>query len=134
MITEYIGKTVSFDTAAPGVLGANRQNVTVMAVLDLDTVMMLRDVMAVHHQVRSYMPTLPAAAGSYNYVKLKHSNGELEYLGVPWIKDNTIEVIEMREMILRIPQITHTTESIVREALLQNGIEKFTIEYSYASA
>ena len=62
MITEYIGKTVRFNTAAPNVLGANRDNVKVVAVLDLDTAAMLSDVRAKHTQVRSYIPSLPQSA------------------------------------------------------------------------
>lgn len=129
MITDHIGSAVRFDTAAPSVLGANRANVTVVAVLDLDTAMLLSDVRSKHAQVKNYLQSLPQSAGSYSYVKLRYSNGDVEVLGVPWIKNDTIEVITNRKMVITIPSITDSTENLVKQALLQNGISDFKIEY-----
>jgi len=129
MITDHIGSAVRFDTAAPSVLGANRANVTVVAVLDLDTAMLLSDVRSKHAQVKNYLQSLPQSAGSYSYVKLRYSHGDVEVLGVPWIKNDTIEVITNRKMVITIPSITDSTENLVKQALLQNGISDFKIEY-----
>lgn len=128
MITDYKGKTVRFNTLAPSVLGANRNNVTIVAAdLDLETAALLSDVVAKHGQVRNYITTLPQAAGSYSYVKLRYGNGTTEILGVPWIDLTTIEVITDRKLTLEIGSISDTTEQLVRQALLQNGITDFKI-------
>jgi len=129
MITNYIGSTVKFDTLAPAVLGASRQNVTVVAVLDLDTAQMLRDVRAKHAQVKNYLPDLPQTASAYNYVKLRFGNGDIEVLGVPWINHESIEVITDRKLVITINNIADSTENLVKQALLQNGISDFKIEY-----
>lgn len=129
MITEYIGKTVRFNTLAPNVLGASRDNVAVMALLDLDTATLLSDVKAKHNQVKNYLTTLPQSAGSYSYVKLRYGNGTIEVLGVPWIDNNTIEVITDRKLVITVGTVSDTTEQIVRKALLQNGISDFKIDY-----
>ncbi|MNO19215.1 hypothetical protein D3C76_89430 [compost metagenome] len=129
MITNYVGKTVRFNTLAPSVLGAKRDNVTVKAVLDLDTARLLSDVRSKHAQVKPLIPTLPEAAGAYSYVKLVYGNGEVEVLGVPWIDNNTIEVITDRKLIITVDTVSDTTEQLVRQALLQNGISNFKIEY-----
>ena len=128
MITEYVGRTVSFSMYAPSVLGEARHNVTVVAVLDLDTAKLLSDVVATHMRVASYMPSLPTSAGSYHYVKVRYSNGDTEILGVPWIDATSIEVIQDLKLNVTIRNITGSTETVVRQALLQNGIEDFTIE------
>lgn len=127
MITNFIGKTVKFNTAAPAVLGASRNNVTVMALLDLDTAMLLSDVRAKHAQVKNYLPDLPATAGAYSYVKLRYGNGDTEVLGLPWIRAETIETLASTELFIRVRNTTPSTENIIRQALLQNGIEDFTI-------
>ena len=127
MLTSMIGKVIRFDTVAPGVLGAARDRVTVMGILDLDTAAIFSDVRAKHTQVRNYHPALPLSAGAYSYVKLKYSNGDVEYLGLPWIRTESIEVIGERTGIVTIPDFTPAVENIVRQALLQNGIEKFDI-------
>lgn len=128
MISDYIGNTVRFSTLAPAVLGALRENVTVLAILDLDTAQMLSDVRAKHVQVRNYIATLPQSAGSYNYVKLRYGNGDIEILGVPWIDASTIEVITDRKLVITIGNVSDSTEQLVRQALLQNGIENFEVE------
>lgn len=129
MITEYIGKTVRFNTTAPNVLGANRDNATVVAILDLDTAAMLSDVRAKHTQVRSYVPSLPQSAATYSFVKLLYGNGNIEILGVPWIDNTSIEVITDRRLVITIGNISDTTEQLARQALLQNGISDFKITY-----
>jgi hypothetical protein len=129
MISNFIGSTVKFDTAAPAVLGANRQNVTVVAVLDLDTAMLLGDVRAKHAQVKNFLTDLPQSASAYNYVKLRYGNGDVEVLGIPWIKNDTIEVITDRKLVITINNIADSTENLVKQALLQNGISDFKIEY-----
>lgn len=130
MITDYKGKTVRFNTLAPNVLGANRDNVTIVAAdLDLDTAALLSDVKAKHNQVKNYLPSLPQSAGSYSYVKLRYGNGAIEVLGVPWIDQNTIEVITDRKLVITISAVSDSTEQLVRQALLQNGISEFKIDY-----
>ena len=130
MITDFKGKTVRFNTLAPNILGANRDNVTIVAAdLDLDTAALLSDVKAKHNQVRNYITTLPQSAGSYSYVKLRYGNGQVEVLGVPWIDQNTIEVITDRKLTVEVGSVSDSTEQLVREALLQNGITDFKISY-----
>ncbi|MCY1278092.1 hypothetical protein D9M68_20060 [compost metagenome] len=127
-IADYNGSTVRFNTLAPGILGANRENVTVMAVLDMDTAALLADVRSKHVQVRNYIQSLPQSAGSYSYVKIRYGNGETEILGVPWIDSDSIEVITSRQLSITVRDVSETTEQLVRQALLQNGISNFTIE------
>jgi len=129
MISDYIGSTVRFDTAAPSVLGAARQNVTVLAVLDLDTAMLLADVRAKHAQVKNYLTDLPQSAGSYNYVKLRYANGSIEVLGIPWVQHDTIEVIDNRKLVITVTTVSDSTENLIKQALLQNGITDFKIEH-----
>jgi len=130
MITDFKGKTVRFNTLAPNILGANRDNVTIVAAdLDLDTAVLISDVKAKHNQVRNYITTLPQSAGSYSYVKLRFGNGQVEVLGVPWIDQNTIEVITDRKLTVEVGSVSDSTEQLVREALLQNGITDFKISY-----
>ncbi|QTH80341.1 hypothetical protein PA10_00141 [Pseudomonas phage pPa_SNUABM_DT01] len=130
MISEYVGKTVRFNTLAPNVLGANRDNVIVKAVLDLDTARLLSDVRSKHAQVKPYIANLPEAAGSYSYVKLVHGNGQSEVLGVPWVDSSTIEIISDRKLVVTIDKVSDSTEQLVREALLQNGVSNFKIDYA----
>jgi hypothetical protein len=130
MITDYKGKTVRFNTLAPNVLGANRDNVTIVAAdLDLDTAVLISDVKAKHNQVKNYLTSLPQSAGSYSYVKLRYGNGKVEVLGVPWIDINSIEVITDRKLVVTVGSVSDTTEQLVRQALLQNGITDFKIDY-----
>lgn len=127
-IADYIGNTVRFNTKAPGVLGAARDNVSVVAVLDLETATLMGDIRSKHAQVRNYISDLPQSAGSYSYVKIRFGNGDTEILGVPWVDDNSIEVITSRKLVITVNNVSDSTEQLIRQALLQNGIENFTVE------
>lgn len=129
-LSDFIGSTVDFNTRAPGLLGANRKNVTISAILDLDTAMLLADVRAKHMQVKDIIEDLPASAGAYSYVKLTSaSNGQVEILGIPWINEESISVVFEHDIVVTISNITNNSENIIRQALLQNGISSFTIDH-----
>lgn len=128
MITDFIGKTVNFNTLAPAVLGGSRKNVTVTAVLDLSTALLFDDVRAKHTRLQGQIPDLPASASLYMYIKVTYTTGATEVLGVPWIDLNSMEVVSEQDLVVRIKRKTLSTETTVRQALLQNGIDEFTIE------
>lgn len=130
MLKEYLNKTISFNTRAPGVLGARIENVTVTAILDYQIAAMLTDINAQHARVKSAIPDLPEQAGAYNYARLVFRNGSDYIIGIPWIDANSIEVIGERSLFITIPRITDAMERVVRQALLQNGVDNFDISYS----
>jgi hypothetical protein len=128
-LSSFIGQKLSFDTVAPGILGATRTGARLAAMLDLDTVKNFSDVQAKHAQVRNVDNSLPVNAGSYMYGKFIYADGSVEYIGEPWIKASSIKAVVTRKLIFTIDEnVTDETETLARAAWAQNGITAFKVE------
>jgi hypothetical protein len=129
MLSSYINQRLSFDLVAPGILGTNRKNGQLVAMLDFTTAQMFRDVDVKHTQVRNVFPALPAQAGAYMYGKFVFSDGSVEVIGEPWIVASSIKAVVIRKLIFTISEdVTENTETLARAALAANGITKFDVE------
>ena len=98
-----IGTVVTFDTYAPAVLGTEYKDCRVMSHLDADTVRMLGNDPAARHA--NIYPSLPQGQTpndytAYYYVKLMMINGSVEYLGIPWIRKETIKTRQISTAVL----------------------------------
>jgi hypothetical protein len=132
MLSEYLNQRLSFDTAAPGILGSSRSGARLVAVLDYSTASAFADVQAKHAQVKNVVPDIPAQAGKYLYGKFTYPDGSSEILGEPWIVASSIRAVVTRTLLITIDQnVTEETEALARAALTQNGITGFTIDSSF---
>ncbi len=127
--SSLIGKVVRFETNAPMVLGARFTDAKVLAILDAATAAMFVDVLAQHTAV---FPWLPVGVlddyTSYNYVKLELSDQSVIIMGIPWINESSVEVIASTDIVIKLKGRGHQDINIIRQSLLANGFEGFTIE------
>ena len=88
-----IGSVVSFETYAPAILGNKYKNCRVVSHLDAEDARALgSDVMARHASIYPSLPSgTPNTPSGYKFVKVKLVSGGVDYLGVPWIRQETIE-------------------------------------------
>lgn len=127
--SSLIGKTIQFETLAPAVLGARYKDVKVLAILDPGTAKMFSDVLVRHIAVYPYLP--PGIVDDhtrYNYVKLEMPNGAIEIMGIPWISESSISVIEQTDIRVVLKGRSHEDVELVRRALSANGFEDFVVE------
>lgn len=119
----------SFDIYPRAYFDTNFTNVTVLGTVGFEIASRYVDIHALHAQV---YPTLPAGTpndpGAYNYLLLKTANNSTTVIGIPWIKENTIELIESRTMLVTIDSISASDVSKVRNALVQNGYRNIDIK------
>lgn len=128
-LNQYVKQRLTFDTVAPGILGANRTNALLVSVLDAETVANFIDIQAKHAQVRNASDTVPKLASSYMYGKFQFADGSVEYIGEPWIVASTIRAVTAQKLIVTLDEdVTVDTEAQVRAALTRNGITKFKID------
>ena len=124
-----IGSTVSFETYAPQIIGAVIQNAVVLAHLDADTVRMLGgDPYSKHAQI---YPTLPSGtvddATAYTYLKLKLVSTEITYIGLPWIREDTIVATNRRRAVVTIEDVGPSDVNEIGLALVSNGYSNYKI-------
>lgn len=103
-----IGALVSFDTYAPAVLGTVYRDCTVVSHLDADTVAALgRDPHVMHVAI---YPTLPPGETpndykAYLYVKIRLLNGSIDYVGIPWIRKETIKARQVKRAVITVEDV-----------------------------
>lgn len=119
----------SFDVWPVPILGNNFKNVTVLALLDAESANQQGlDTQALHVQVYPHLPSgTPNRPTDYNYLKIRLSSGETTILGLPWIKDNTVVLVESSTITVKIGDVSPSDVTAIREALIQNGFNSLEI-------
>jgi hypothetical protein len=114
--------TYSFDVYPVAEIGNDFQNVTVLSILDPETAGLYIDIRAMHIRV---FPRLPASTPddptSYNYVKLKTASGETRVIGMPWINQASIELVERSTTVFEVANTNVSDQIKIRQLLAANG-------------
>lgn len=120
---------VNFNTYAPDLLGNNFQRVQIKGFLDHKSAFQYIDVPAKHANVFPYLPPgTPNDFTKYLYVKVQFPNGKEDVLGVPWINQSTLQVVEETTFLITIRGKQPSDEAAIRTMLLANQHTDFTIE------
>lgn len=124
-----IGKTYTFNTFAPSILGTTIKNAKLKAILDYESVNKIEAVILKH---RSIYPLLPAGTidnpESYTYYHFQSESGEKIVIAEPWIVESTIEVVEHINLQITLPGVSLTDSVRVRNALNAMGYTNYTIK------
>lgn len=117
-----IGNTVSFDVY-PEILGTPYQRVRVLAVLDMDTTRYLNfDPVAMHANVYPSLPAgTPNRPDGYSYLKLRLENGTITCVGIPWIREDSIELHTGGSLKLMWNNVTEEQRNRIIITLRANG-------------
>lgn len=103
-------------------------DVTIMAMMDYETALTLADIPAVHANVFPYLPSgTPNDPSQYDYVKVKLSSGLITVLGIPWINESTITLVQSLSATILIEGVSNNDGPRIRDALVQNGFNNLTI-------
>ncbi len=125
-----IGKTVNFQLYPAAILGSGYSRVKVVGILDADTARHWIDPVALHVNV---YPTLPAGIpnnyNEYLYAKIKLPNGTFTCVGLPWIREESIEEITSQTMVITIEDVAVNQQQVIIDALSANGITVNKVEY-----
>lgn len=122
--TDYnVGDTISFDLYPENIIGASMTNVLVLGVLDADTLNALgKDPIGMHAQVYpSLPPGTPNDAYGYSYLKLQSPNRQVSYIGMPWIKQDTVVLTNEVDIVVRIRRKKAQDVTSIAAALSSNG-------------
>lgn len=130
-ITDYpfvIKGVYSFILYPATVIRGDFSNLTIMATMDYESALQLGDIPAVHANVFPYLPAgTPNDPSQYDYVKVKLSSGIVTVLGMPWINQSTIELVQSLSATVVIEGVSNSDGPRIRDALVQNGYNNLTI-------
>lgn len=124
-----LGSTVTFSVYPTAIIGNNYKRVRVMAIIDADTARQYIDPISLHANVYPTLPEeTPENAYEIYYLKIRFSNGQFGVLGLPWIREDTIEIQDMSTIKLTIEDVAASDIDKVLLALSSNGFKSVDVE------
>ena len=117
-----IGQRFSFEVYPSAILGSFR-DVVLDGRLSADGARAFGlDVDALHANVyRTLPPTVPNDPNAYEYLRIRHTNGAYQILGVPFIRPESIQVSTHGVLHLRFDDISQVDQSRILNALSASG-------------
>ena len=125
---DLIGKTVGFQVYPSAILTDDFRDVKIVGVVNFEAANTYISTARLHTSV---YPTLPDGTPDdyrlYEYVLVRKQDGKLTAIGVPWIRESSIEVTGTIEIIVTIRDKGIDDIPRLRQILTQNGIGNITI-------
>lgn len=129
MLNVSLGKTYTFNTKAPGLLGATIRNAKLIGVVDYNTALTYDNI---DLKFRTIYPVLPAGTPddprSCAYYHFQSESGEKIVLAEVWIEELTLEVVEHINFAVTVTDASLQDMTRVRDALLALGFTRFNIK------
>lgn len=117
-----IGNKVSFELWPATIIGTRFNNAVVKGTFTYDVASSFTDVAAQHANVFSTLPNgTPNDPAQYEYVMVQLENGQKEVLGIPWIKESTIELQTTNSLLVTFTNITPLDLSRLKNVHAANG-------------
>lgn len=124
-----LNSTVTFDFYPSQVLGTGVKRAKVLAILDAATAAVWIDPIALHANVFPFLPVgTPNSFDAYPYVKLKLQSGEITFVGLPWIREETLVLSTTQKMQLTIDSVTPEDQDRIIKALSANGFKSLDVK------
>ena len=130
MFNPDINVVYTFETYAPDILGTMHSRLICIGILNFDLANREADVYVKHQSVYPFLPDGSVRdPRSIQYFLFKSSTGEKIIFGQNWVKDDSVVINQLTTGVVTINNITVDQESVIRNALLTNGITNFIIEF-----
>ncbi|ARV77214.1 hypothetical protein FDI21_gp043 [Pseudomonas phage Noxifer] len=123
-ITEIqIGQRFSFEVYPSAILGNNFKDVTLEGFISPSMAQAFgEDIYSKHSNCYRTLPTtVPNDPLKYNWMRVKHQNGQFSILGVPYVRPDSVQVSTQGVLNLRFDGVNQTDQTRILEALSANG-------------
>lgn len=102
---------ISFEVYPTSILGNNFKDVLVEAVVNAQAALTFgTDIHSLHAKVFPTLPqgSVPDNPTSYPYVGIRHQNGEKQFIGIPWIRPETLTLSRGGRVTMVFEDLTQT--------------------------
>lgn len=121
--------TYSFDIYPRAYFDTDFTNVTVLGTVGYEMAAKYADIYSLHVQVYPTLPeNTPNDPKAFTYLIIKTTTGSTTVIATSWIKEDTIELIVARTMVVTIDNVSSSDINRVRNALVQNGFNNLDIQ------
>ena len=125
-----IDDVVTFDVYPSDLLGTKYHHCKVKAILDYDSVRQAGvDPDALHVKVFASLPVgTPNDPQAYQWLKIQLVSGEYDYIGIPWVKADTIVVNTTTTVTVTYRNVSPNDVQKIRVMSANNGYTDFDIK------
>lgn len=122
--------TVSFEVY-PSILGTSYEQIRILGHLSARTARRSGyDVDAMHTAVYPQLPSgVPKSPDQYLFVEFQFPNGKVGCIGMPWIREDTIEVFTYDSVEITVPNITPARREQLIAHLAAGGYDVVNVKY-----
>lgn len=125
-----VNSVYSFDLWAPGILGSSYKNVTILSaeMSERSAIRAQCPTRELHAQVFNQLPPgTPNDPAAYSYIEFLTAMGEVVVIGIPWIKEDSIQLVTSRNYNVKVGNISASDLPRLRNALLASKFMDFEI-------
>lgn len=124
-----VNSKYSFDVYPSTIIGSDFKSVTVVGIVTPHIARTYVDLEALHVQVFPYLPAgTPNSATGYDYAIIKTTSGKTTVIGLPWIKSDTIVLVESGTIYVEVGDVTSDDLEKISNALVANGFNNITLK------
>lgn len=123
-----VRKVYNVDLYPSAILGTGFKNITVSAILDYQSALAFADLESMHVNIYPHLPGgTPNRPQDFDYLLIRTENGDTAVLGIPWIIEETVELVESLKINAIIDGVGSADLERVRACLSQNGYDKIQL-------
>ena len=123
-----IGKTHTFSTISPAILGTVLKNAKLVSIMDYDLAIREDNIELKTRQVNEVVPAGPNSSPKNSiYYKFLSESGEFVIMADRWIIESTIEVVEHINFQVSFTEASLSDIVTIRRMLVASGFTNFTI-------
>jgi len=124
----FISKNIyKFETLAPTILGANYNNLEVVATATSEIASKYIDVYQINNQLVPIINNLPSDPTLLNYVIFKNTDSEYIVLAEEWIDTSTVVLVQTTNIAIKIFDSDISDINIAKNALSEVGFKNIEI-------
>lgn len=125
-----IGKTYTFNTLAPSILGATIENAKLVSIVDYDNVVKYENfIIAKYNNILSQLPNgTPTKPSLSIYYIFEKPSGDREVFSQYWVDEGTIVELQLVNLNVTITDVSIDKIALIRDLLLSAEISTFSIE------
>ena len=127
-LNDLTGKTVSFQLYPSSIITDDFTNVKVIGITTYEGA---SGEMSAAQQHALVYATLPEGTTNdyrlYNYALIKTQSGKITAIGLPWVKDDSIQVIGSTDLVVTIRNKTPEDITNLHKVLMENNFTDFAI-------
>lgn len=118
-----LNKTYSFNTIAPGILGASFDSMKVIGIINYEEASRFEDIISIHSKIVNTVPnvSLPMSYQDCTYIKFETSSGLKKILALEYIDLDSVQEKQTKQLVITVNNYTLSDATTITNMLKDAG-------------